>query len=81
MYKAGILGVGAFIPEKVIKNDFWNNIELSNLPPNGRNPFEGIEERRFFSEDILPSDAETEAGKLAIKNAGIDADDIDLIMV
>lgn len=81
MHRAGILGVGALIPEKVVKNNFWDEIELFNLPPNGRSPFEGIEERRFFDENILPSDAGTEAARLAIKNSGIDADDIDLVMV
>lgn len=79
--KAGIWGVGAYIPDHIRKNDFWDTIELGNLPTNNRNPFEGIDERRVFPEDILPSDAEAEAGRLAILDAGISPEDIDLVMV
>lgn len=79
--KAGIVGVGACIPEHIRYNDYWDNIPLGNLPPNNRDPFEGITERRVFPDDMMPSDAETAAGREAIMDAGLAPDDIDLVMV
>lgn len=81
LVNAGILGVGACIPETVRKNDYWDHIVLGNLPQNSRNPFEGIEERRVFPEDTVPSDIEAEAGRLALQDAGISPEEIDLVMV
>lgn len=79
--KAGIIGIGACIPEHIRYNDYWDNIPLGNLPPNNRNTFEGITERRVFPDDMLPSDAEAAAGRQAIIDAGLTPDDIDLVMV
>ncbi len=81
IYSAGILGVGSCIPKQVRKNDFWDNIPLGNLPHNSRNPFEGIDERRVFPDNMLPSDAEAEAGRMALQDAGISPGEIDLVMV
>lgn len=81
IYNAGILGIGVNIPEEVRKNDFWDNIPLINLTRKERNPFEGIDERRVFDEDLLPSDIEVLAAKRALEDSGVNPDDIDLIMV
>ena len=78
---AGILGIGAYIPEEIRKNDFWENIKIMNLPEGRRSPFERIDERRVFPSDILPSDAEVKAAEIAIKDSCISKDDIDLVMV
>lgn len=78
---AGILGIGAYIPEEIRKNDFWENTEILNLPQGRRSPFERIDERRVFPSDMLPSDAEVKAAEVAIKDSGISKDDIDLVMV
>ncbi len=77
---AGILGVGAAIPEHIRKNDYWDNIRFNNLKA-GKNPFEGIQERRVFPQNMLPSDAEVKAGKQAMDRAGVSPDEIDLVMV
>jgi 3-oxoacyl-[acyl-carrier-protein] synthase III len=77
---AGILGVGAFLPEKIVKNDFWDDIKFVDMP-SGKNPFKGIEERRMFSKDMLPSDIEAEAGRRALKDANILPEEIDLVLV
>lgn len=77
---AGILGVGACIPSNIRKNDFWDDITFKTLKKKG-SPFEGIEERRYFDEEWLPSDAEAEAGKKAMEDAGVSPAEIDLIMV
>ncbi len=77
---AGILGIAAVIPEEVRKNEFWTNIRFSKLKE-GKNPFEGINERRVFPIDMLPSDAEAEAGKRALEAAGVSPEEIDLVIV
>ena len=78
---AGILGIGAYIPEEVRKNDFWKDTKIVNLPEGRKSPFERIAERRIFPSDMLPSDAEVKAAEVAIKDSGISKDDIDLIMI
>jgi 3-oxoacyl-[acyl-carrier-protein] synthase-3 len=80
LYRAGILGMGAAIPELIRKNDYWNNIKFSDLKE-GKNPFEGIEERRVFPETVLPSDAEMKAGQQAMEMAEVLPDEIDLVIV
>lgn len=81
VYSAGIIGLGSNMPEEVRKNDFWDNMNIVNLTRKERNPFEGIDERRVFPEDLIPSDAEVEAGRRAIEDSGLDPDEIDLVMV
>jgi len=71
----------------------WFETWLENLPPKKRdNPFQGAKERRRVPIDpvslresivphpMLPSDAETIAGALAIINSGIAKDEIDLLL-
>jgi 3-oxoacyl-[acyl-carrier-protein] synthase-3 len=71
----------------------WFEAWLENLPPKKRDdPFQGTKERRRVPLDpaslresiiphpMLPSDAETIAGALAIVNAGIAKDEIDLVL-
>jgi 3-oxoacyl-[acyl-carrier-protein] synthase-3 len=72
----------------------WFETWLKNLPPKKRDePFQGTKERRRVPFDpvslresivphpMLPSDAETLAGALALFNGNIDKDEIDLVMV
>lgn len=71
----------------------WFESWLEQLPPKKRNnPFQGTKERRRVPLDpsslkksvrphnMLSSDAETLAGALAIFNAGIDKNEIDLVL-
>lgn len=83
MKNAGILGMSIFMPEKVVTNDYWNDKEFVNLPSrkSRESCFKGIEERRFFPKEMLPSDAESEAGKRALINAGVKPEEIDLLLV
>lgn len=80
---AGILGIGLYMPERVVVNDYWDDKEFYNLPPRKTREscFKGIDERRFFPLDMLPSDAEVEAGKRALRHAEVAPDEIDLILV
>lgn len=79
---AGILGVGIYMPENVVTNDYWEDKEFLNLPPKKQKEdcFKGIKERRFFPKDMCPSDAEVEAGKRALKAAGVKPEEIDLVL-
>jgi 3-oxoacyl-[acyl-carrier-protein] synthase-3 len=71
----------------------WFDHWVRNLPPKKRaNPFQGTEERRRVPTDpkslkesivphpMMPSDAETIAAAIAIINAGIEKNQIDLVL-
>jgi 3-oxoacyl-[acyl-carrier-protein] synthase-3 len=75
----GIIGIGSYAPKKVLTNE---DIDLLGNDTNSDWTKEklGIEERRVV-EDELPSDLAYHAAIEAIKDAGIDKNDIDLIMV
>lgn len=72
----------------------WFEAWLANLPPKKRSdPFQGTRERRRVPMDptslrksvaphpMLPSDAETLAGALALVNGDVERDEIDLLIV
>jgi 3-oxoacyl-[acyl-carrier-protein] synthase-3 len=75
----GIIGIGSYVPKKVLTN---KDIDLLGNDTNSDWTKQklGIEERRVV-EDELPSDLAYHAAIEAITNAGIDKNDIDLIMV
>jgi 3-oxoacyl-[acyl-carrier-protein] synthase III len=81
VYSAGIIGIGLNIPEEIRKNSYWDNIEIVNSRKEKSSLFVGIEERRVFPDKVPPSDFETVAAMRAIKDSGLDPDDIDLVMV
>ncbi|MDF2592483.1 MAG: 3-oxoacyl-ACP synthase [Clostridia bacterium] len=81
IYNAGIIGIGLNMPEEIRKNNYWNDIEIVNSRKEKSSLFVGIEERRIFPDNVPPSDFETVAAKRAIKDAGLELDDIDLVMV
>ncbi|MFD2617115.1 beta-ketoacyl-ACP synthase III [Terrilactibacillus laevilacticus] len=76
---AGILGIGKYIPERVLTNfDLEKMMDTSDEWIKTRT---GIEERRIADDNTDTSDMAYYAAKEAIKNAGITAKDIDLILV
>ena len=76
---AGIIGVGKYVPEKIVTNfDLEKKIDTSDEWIRTRT---GIEERRIAADDQNTSDLAYLAAKDAIKNAGISADEIGLILV
>ncbi|WP_353947587.1 beta-ketoacyl-ACP synthase III [Sporolactobacillus sp. Y61] len=76
---AGILGVGKFIPERVVTNfDLEKKMDTSDEWIRTRT---GIQERRIADEKTNTSDMAFAAAKDAIKNAGIRATDLDMILV
>ncbi len=78
MYKAYIRGVGHYTPEKVLTNyDLEKMVDTSDEWITTRT---GIKERRIAADNETSSTMGAEAAKIAVKNAGITAEDIDLII-
>ncbi len=76
---AKIIGTGSYLPEKVMTNKDWENlVDTSDEWITTRT---GIKERHFAADNEATSDLVTKAAKKAIENAGIDKDEIDLIIV
>ncbi|NNU84696.1 ketoacyl-ACP synthase III [Geobacillus sp. BMUD] len=76
---AGIIGVGRYVPEKVLTNfDLEKMMDTSDEWIRTRT---GIEERRIAADDIDTSDMAYFAAEKALQDAGIEAKDIDLILV
>lgn len=75
----GIKGFGAYAPEKVVDNAYFESfLETSD---EWISKMTGIKERRWASEDQDTSDLAFEASKKAIEDAGITPADIDMIIV
>ncbi|MBS4212155.1 MULTISPECIES: beta-ketoacyl-ACP synthase III [Neobacillus] len=77
--RAGIVGIGRYLPEKVVTNfDLEKMMDTSDEWIRTRT---GIEERRIATDDVNTSDMAFFAAEKAISDAGIRAEDLDLILV
>jgi len=77
--RAGIVGIGRYLPEKIVTNhDLEKILDTSDEWIRTRT---GIEERRIAADDVYTSDMAFAAAQKAIHDAGITADEIDLILV
>lgn len=75
----GIAGTGHYVPERVVPNTwFEQHVDTSDEWIRQRT---GIVERRFAAEDQATSDLCIEAARMALEHAGVEADEIDLIVV
>lgn len=75
----GILGIGTYVPDKVVTNaDLEKIVETSDEWIVDRT---GIKERRVVEPGVATSDLATEAACRALADAGVDASEIDLIIV
>ncbi len=79
MTRSAILGLGHYVPSKVVTNDdLAKMIDTSDEWIQQRT---GIKERRFIEENGTgPSDLAVPAVKMACENAGIEVSDIDAII-
>lgn len=74
-----IEGTGRYLPERIMTNaDLEKMVDTSDEWIRTRT---GVERRHVAAEDELTSDLCVEAAKIAIDDAGISAEDIDLIVV
>lgn len=79
MKPVGIISSGAYLPKKILTNlDLEKMVETSDEWITTRT---GIKERRIALKTEATSDLASNAAKLALKNANISAQDIDLIIV
>lgn len=79
MKRVGILGVGEYLPEKVLTNaDLTRMVDTSDEWITTRT---GIRERRIAAKNEAASDLAREAAKKALKNASVAPADLDLIIV
>ena len=77
--KAAIIGLGYYVPPKVItNNDLEKIVDTSDEWITTRT---GIKERRIAADDVASSDIGKEAAIKALKSAGLTAQDIDLLGV
>ncbi len=90
--KTVITGTGCYIPEEIKSNrDFTihnfygeDNTRIDSSPQEVVQKFKeitGIEERRYACENINSSDMAIEASKLAIRESGIDPEELDQIIL
>lgn len=75
---AKIAGVGKYLPEKVLDNAYFEKIvDTSDEWITKR---VGVKERRMSDENVFSSDLGTEAAIRALKDAGMEASELDLII-
>lgn len=78
-YAVGFLGTGYYLPEKVLTNaDLEKIVETSDEWITERT---GIKERRLAEDDVPMSTLAQKAAERALENAGVKAEDLDLIIV
>ncbi len=77
--KVGILGTGSYVPEKVLTNDDLSKIVETN--DEWIRTRSGIRERRIASEEEATSDLAYRAAERAIEDAGINKNEIELVIV
>lgn len=74
-----IIGTGSYMPERILTNsDLEKLVDTSDEWITSRT---GIKERRIAAEDETTSDMAAEAARRAMENAGINPEDLDLIIV
>lgn len=76
---AGIIGMGRYLPEKVLTN--FDLEKMMDTSDEWIRTMTGIEERRIAGDDCQSSDMAYEAAKAALADAQVNAEDIDLILV
>jgi 3-oxoacyl-[acyl-carrier-protein] synthase-3 len=80
MHRATIVGTGMYAPDRVVKNEYFNEMykkDIDTFLKAQRN----IHERRWMSAEQTTSDLIVPAAEEAMRNAGITALDLDLIVV
>ncbi|WP_290712691.1 beta-ketoacyl-ACP synthase III [Anaerovibrio sp.] len=76
---AGILGTGYYLPEKILSNsDLEKIVDTSDEWITERT---GIKERRIAADDVATSDLALKAAEMALKDAKVSPDELDLIIV
>ncbi|PAF47148.1 3-oxoacyl-ACP synthase [Helicobacter sp. 12S02634-8] len=76
---ASLKSIASYVPSRCVENsEFEKFLDTSNAWISKRT---GIQTRYFASDDEESSDLGTQAARVALKRAGLDASDIDLVIV
>ena len=75
----GIVGLGIYAPEKIMTNADWE--KLVDTSDEWIRTRTGIQERRYVAEGQGTSDLAVEAGKNALKDAGMTPEEVDFIIL
>ena len=75
----GIIGLGRYVPERVVTN--FDLEKIMDTTDEWIRTRTGIEERRIADDDVNTSDMAYEAAKDALRDSGIEAHQIGLILV
>ena len=79
MRRSQIIGFGSYLPQNIVTNDdLAEKIDTSDEWIRKRT---GIAQRHIAADGELTSDIATKAARAALKNAGLDADAVDLIVL
>jgi len=79
MIRSVVKGIGSYLPERILSNvELSEKVETSDQWIRERT---GIGQRHIVADDQCTSDLGLEAAKAALADAGMSADDIDLIVV
>lgn len=79
MRRSVILGTGGYLPEHVLTNDDLS--KMVDTTDEWIRERTGISKRHVAADDQVTSDLAVEASKIALSNAGLSAEDIDLIVL
>jgi len=77
--RVGIAGTGSYVPERIVPNKWFE--DFLDTDDEWIVQRTGIRERRFAAEDEATSDLCIHAAEEAMRNAGITADELDLVIV
>lgn len=79
LYRSKIAGVGYYLPQKIVTNyDLSTFLDTSDKWIQTKI---GVKERRVVSNDEVASDLAAKASKMALKNAGVKSEEIDMIIL
>jgi 3-oxoacyl-[acyl-carrier-protein] synthase-3 len=76
---AYVAGMGAYVPDKVMTNDDF--ADIVDTSDEWITQMTGIKERRFTEGDVATSDLAAEASRRALESAGVNAADVDMVLV
>lgn len=80
MRRGHIIGTGMYAPERVVKNEYFNELYQKDIDTFLRER-RNIYERRFMAEDQATSDLIVPAANDALSQAQLSPEDIDLVVV
>lgn len=79
--RAIVTGVGHYLPERVVPNSEFEEMTDLDTTDEWIRSRSGIERRHFAADDETTSDLATHAARAALADAGVEADEVDAIVL